>query len=308
MDKHIDIINFEIKREDLGKMISQLDQSLYNHRQWLYALVRILICKLPPDKHDLSEDAFKECRFGQWYYTEAFGTLKDHEGFKALGEEHRRMHLIATELLELMINGMEISPDKYDNFSNSVERLRLEIAALKQELEDLLYNRDFLTGLITRVNILPLLREYHEMSKRKVHSFCVVMADLDNFKSINDNYGHAAGDKVLCSVARFLLKNLRPYDKVFRYGGEEILFCLQDIELPQAFELIERLRKNLEEYKIDIGGEKTAQLTASFGIALLDPYAPIEASIENADKAMYFAKKAGRNRTSIWEESAVGKQ
>ncbi len=307
-ENNIDIANFEISREAIGIMISQLEQSIYNHKQWFNALIRTLICKLPPDRHDLHPEAWKECRFGQWYHYEAFETLKNHPGFKALGEEHKRMHLIAKDLLESTQNGISIPFTKFDNFANSLDRLRLEIEALKHELEELLYNRDPLTGLLTRVNILPILREYHEMAKRGVHSFCVIMMDFDNFKEVNDTNGHGAGDKVLAATAHFILKNLRPYDKVFRYGGEEFLICLQDIELQPAFELVERLRKDMAENKIEIGDNKTAQISASFGITLLDPYASIEQSIENADKALYVAKNEGRNSTIIWEETILGKK
>lgn len=303
-----DIAHFDIKREDLMNMISQLEQSLYNHQQWYNSLIRTLICKLPPDLHDLSQEAWQECRFGQWYYHEAYETLKNHQGFKALGEEHKRMHIIAKDLLEDMQNGKTIEFIKYDNFSNSLDRLRLEISALKRELEDLLYNRDSLTGLLTRVNILPILREFHEISRRGVHSYCLVMMDLDNFKAINDTEGHVIGDKVLAEVSHFLLHNLRSYDKIFRYGGEEFLICLQDTNLPQAYELIERLRKSLSDFKISINNTKEVQVTASFGVTLLNYYAPLEESIANADEALYLSKRSGRNMTKVWEENVLKKE
>lgn len=304
-ESRLDFAEFEISHDDLGGMIAQLEQSLYNHQQWYNALIRTLICKLPPDRHDLHAEAWKECRFGQWYYFEAFEKLKNHPSFKALGAEHKRMHILAKELLLDSQNSHAIAYSKYDSFANSLDRLRLEMAALKHDLEELLYNRDSLTGLLTRVNIIPILREYHEMAKQEVHSFCLVMMDFDNFKSINDTHGHAIGDKVLAAIAHFIVKNLRPYDKVFRYGGEEFLACLQDIELPKAFDLVDRLRENLKNFAVEISKGNSIQVTASFGISLLNPYATIEASIENADKALYLAKKNGRNQSTVWEESAL---
>lgn len=302
---NLDTSHFEISYEELGCMIAQLDQSLYNHRQWYNSLIRTLICQLPPDRHDMSAEAWKECRFGQWYYQDVFESLKHHPRFQALGDEHQRMHILARGLLEDLVNGTKISTYKYDDFANSLDRLRLEITSLKRELEDLLYNRDSLTGLYTRANILPFLREYHEKAKRGAHSFCLVMMDFDKFKEINDTHGHAAGDRLLSTAAHFVVKNLRTYDKVFRYGGEEFLICLQDIKLSHAFKLIDRIREELKQLKISVGGGKILQVSASFGLTLLDPHLTIENSISNADKALYACKQAGRDSTKIWEESVI---
>lgn len=211
----------EVTRDELQGIIAQLKESLYNHQQWYGGLIRTLVCKLPPDKHDTDPQAHVECRFGQWYFGNKPEKLRSHPGFVAMGEEHQRMHHLARLLLLADDTGQTISPLDYDNFANSLERLRLEIYALERELEDSLYNRDSLTGAITRFGILPTLREQQELVKRHAQLCYIAMLDLDNFKAINDLHGHAAGDKVLAEAVRYLIKHLRPYDKVFRYGGEE---------------------------------------------------------------------------------------
>lgn len=290
------------KHEELRGLLAPLEQSLYNHQQWFYSLIRTLICRLPADKHDISPRAHKECRFGQWYYNQASENLHSHPGFIAIGKEHQHMHQIAAQLLATNTIAT-IQPHDYDNFANVLERLRLEIFALKRELEDLLYNCDPLTNAINRVNMLPILREQQELAKRDVQSCCIAMMDLDHFKKVNDSYGHAAGDKVLAASVHYIIENIRPYDKVFRYGGEEFLICMQHTELLAGLDIIERLRNELSKTAINIENETMLYITASFGVTLLDPTVPVEQSIDRADKAMYLAKVNGRNRALIWEQS-----
>ncbi|CZN78581.1 Diguanylate cyclase DosC [Legionella pneumophila] len=109
------------------------------------------------------------------------------------------------------------------------------------------------------------------------------------------------GDRVLATAVRLFIENLRAYDKVFRYGGEEFLLCLPFTDLDMGFAMSERLRKVLEAITIDDGKEHLIQVTASFGLALLEPNKPIEESIEHADKALYLAKSEGRNRVRVWK-------
>ncbi len=291
----------EMNHEKLRKIINLLDQAMYNHQQWYSSLIRSLVCKITPDQHDMNLEAHTQCRFGQWYYSEGGKDFIDHPGFKALGEEHMRMHQLSRSLLSTIDTGMSISPPEYDNFSNSLERLRLELSTLKRELENSLYNRDSLTGAINRVNLLTSLREQQELSKRESQSCCIVMVDIDHFKAVNDLHSHLIGDAVLAAFAHYFMKRMRPQDKLFRYGGEEFLICLSNIDLDTAFERIENLRKGLAE--MDILTHPPLRITASFGMAMLDLYSPVELSIERADEALLAAKAANRNCTQIWKPS-----
>lgn len=289
-----------LDREELQDLIFHLEQALYNHQQWHNSILRSLICKLPSDRHDISPDAHKECRFGQWYYETASDKLRQHPGFIALGEEHLRMHKITTKLLLTVHNGGTVASYDYDDFANSLEKMRLEIAVLQRELSDLLYNRDALTGALNRINMLPMLREQQALVKRNIQSCSIAMLDLDHFKTINDKYGHAAGDYVLAGVSRFIIENMRPYDKLFRIGGEEFLICFQNADTQLTLELVERLRIGISEIQLNVSERQLVNTTASFGIASIEARLSIEQSMEHADKALYKAKKRGRNNTQIW--------
>lgn len=293
----------EVSRDELQGVISQLKEALYNHQQWHGTLIRTLVCKLPGDRHDINPEAHMECRFGQWYYGNAPEKLCSHPGFIAMGEEHQRMHHLARLLLIAAEAGNPVTPLDFDNFANALERLRLEISALERELEDSLFNRDSLTGAITRFGILPTLREQQELVKRHAQFCYIAMMDLDSFKAINDLHGHHAGDRVLAESVRYLIKHLRPYDKVFRYGGEEFLLCMPYTDLAPCHDRLNELREGIAALEINTGEKKPIRISASFGLTPLEPDIPVEASIDRADKALYAAKSAGRNCVRLWDPS-----
>ena len=291
----------ETTRDEMLANLSQLKEAFRSHQAWHGALVRTLACGLPGDRHDTSDAAHKECRFGQWYYSDAPAKLRNHPGFIAIGEEHQRMHHLARLLLAPADAGKRVTPLDFDSFSNALDRLRLEMASLERELENSLYNRDSLTGAITRFDILPTLREQQELVKRHAQTCHIAMMDLDNFKAINDLHGHAAGDLVLQAAVRYLVKHLRPYDKVFRYGGEEFLLCMPYTQAMLGHERIQSLCDGIAALEIDIGEEAPLHVSASFGLTVLDPALPVGGSIDRADKALYAAKAAGRSCVRLWD-------
>ena len=132
------------------------------------------------------------------------------------------------------------------------------------------------------------------------------MMDLDRFKTVNDTYGHAAGDRVLAGFARYITAHLRPYDKISRYGGEEFLLCLTDTDLETAQAIIDRLREELASLPFDGNGKGSFHVTASFGLVALDPDQPVERSIERSDQALYAAKANGRDRAVAWHAAISG--
>lgn len=293
---------FDISREELVAMLTQLEQAYLNHLQWYSATIRTITCKLPVDQRDLTPESHHACRFGQWYDGKKFD-LHIFSSFLPLGEEHRHMHQVAARMLAGVLDGKPVATLDFDDFANAIDRMRLQISALKSELENLLYNHDPLTGAINRHGILPALREQHEISRRGIQPCCIGMADVDKFKDINDQYGHLGGDRVLKVLVHYIIEHLRPYDKIFRFGGEEFLLLLQHTELAQCIDILERVREGIAALPIDLGDRGTVRVTASFGVTLLDPGIPVEASIERVDRAMYAAKAAGRNCVRKWDHS-----
>ena len=286
--------------------VRQLEQALYNHEQWAETLYGTLICRLKPDERDMCVDAHRRCRFGQWYYTAGKVLLERHPGFAEIELEHERMHQFAGSLLRSTVDGVPISIHDYERFVTAMKLLRLEINTIQRELEDALFDLDPLTGTPSRAGMLTKLRAEQELVKRNVNTCVVVMMDLDQFKNVNDKYGHVVGDRVLIGFARYLMAHLRPYDKVFRYGGEEFLICLPGADLLAGRDIIDRLREELGSLPHEANGKEIFRVTVSFGLALLDPDFPVEQSIDRADKALYRRQDGAKSSPSLGMRQCEG--
>lgn len=284
---------------ELQTLISNVDQALYNHDRWYDALIATLMCRLPYDERDVHEESFRRCRFGQWLYGEGQRLLNDHASFSAIEGEHRRMHQLAARLLLASADGHTIGVQDYELFTSALKSLRVEVTTLKSELEDLLSHVDPLTGANNRNSLLTVLRELQALVKRQVIPCSIVMMDLDHFKVINDTYGHQAGDRVLIASAEYVMQHLRPYDKMFRYGGEEFVITLQNTTSELALGVVGLLRDGLAKMPV-LYNDMLIGVTASFGVAQLHPGFSVEQSLDHADQALYAAKSNGRNCAQAW--------
>lgn len=289
--------------EQTHATLKALEQALFYHEDWAQALHGALICRLEPDPRDLDPDAHHLCQFGQWYCGHGIAALEQHPDFIEIGVSHEQVHQNAARLLRQSLAGAPIPIADYRSFVAALKRFREAIAIIQHELEDVFANLDPLTGTPNRAGMLGVLREQKELVKRKVHPCCVAMFDLDHFKRVNDKYGHAVGDRVLIAIAQHAMAHLRPYDKIFRYGGEEFVVCLPDADLQVGYDIVDRLREQLAELPHTADGAETFHVTVSFGLTLLDPDIPVEQSIDRADKALYAAKAGGRNRAVTWDAS-----
>lgn len=160
---------------------------------------------------------------------------------------------------------------------------------------------DPLTGLYNRRYALPHLGHISERAKQTKRSFAVMILDLDRFKSVNDRFGHAAGDEVLTEVASRIRKNLRNVDLAARIGGEEFMIAMPDTSLSVARIAAERLRKAIEDTPIEVGfASKTLDVTISVGVAMGDSENSDTAKLmSRADRALFAAKTDGRNQVTV---------
>ena len=158
---------------------------------------------------------------------------------------------------------------------------------------------DALTGLYNRRHFDNTIEREFLRSKRYGGDLSLAIIDIDFFKKVNDTYGHLCGDYVLKEVAYLILDNFRKTDFVFRYGGEEFVVILPETDIKSSQIPIERLRKKIEEYPFSFNGQRL-QVTVSTGISSNNAE-NMETFLDNADKALYHAKQAGRNRIEIFE-------
>lgn len=160
---------------------------------------------------------------------------------------------------------------------------------------------DTLTGVLSRRAFKEEGNRAIALSLRHKHKLACLEFDLDHFKSINDTYGHAAGDAVLVGVTAACKAHLRKSDLIGRLGGEEFAILLPHTDHSTALEVADKLRVELQKLHHAVGTQ-TATVTASFGVATLDSETPdIDCLLAHADHALYQAKAAGRNRSIGWK-------
>jgi diguanylate cyclase (GGDEF)-like protein len=169
------------------------------------------------------------------------------------------------------------------------------------QLQDMA-SHDPLTGVMNARAYYMSCDQLIRSAMRAQQSFAVLFVDLDHFKNINDTYGHAAGDEVLRVVARTLSNNVRRSDVLGRIGGEEFSVFLPDTDLHGAHRLAEHVRVAIEACQPEVDGVRL-KITASIGVAVrTSAQQSMQAIQQHADEAMYQAKRAGRNRVSIFDD------
>lgn len=184
------------------------------------------------------------------------------------------------------------------------ERIRVEreIQALQDQLREQAI-RDPLTGLYNRLPLNEFFDRELRMAQRRRRPISTVLVDLDHFKTVNDTYGHQAGDEVLRVLGDLIRQSYRASDIPCRYGGDEFLILVPDMALELACERTEHLRKALEETSI-VHGTSLTHITASFGVATFPQHGDTrDALIAAADRALYTAKNCGRNQVKCYSPS-----
>ncbi len=170
-----------------------------------------------------------------------------------------------------------------------------------------LLSHDDLTGLLSSRSFFSELRRESGRAKGEKRVFCVLMMDIDYFKTVNDTYGHLTGSKTLEEIGLCITQNLRSGDVAARFGGEEFAAFLLDAELAQGLVAGERIRLEIENYSFSVmkrgKQEKTHCVTISIGVASFpdDSSDPIEL-VEMADSALYRAKREGRNKVCAYRD------
>jgi diguanylate cyclase (GGDEF)-like protein len=291
-----------IHPSELQRMHDGLLQAIREHAEWHRRIMRTLVCRLAVDRADLREDAFCSCGFGRWLHDPSQRALKERPQYAPIDAGHRRLHRLAAEVLCELGDRASISTQTFDRFIEHSVHLRVDLDSLRNDLAVALRSRDTVTGTYRRLEVLPALRDARELAIRGVQSSCIAFMDLDRFKAVNDTFGHLLGDEVLAQAARCVVEHLRPYDRVFRYGGDEFLLLLPGTHPEEAWHLVDRVRQQLGEATLGRGpGGQALRLTASFGITSLEPELTAEECVARADRALLLAKAAGRNRVVCWD-------
>ncbi len=189
------------------------------------------------------------------------------------------------------------------------QRLTQEIVE-RREVESrlaILSKTDYLTGALNRRAITESLEQLSDKIGEQDHAFCLVLVDIDHFKTINDQYGHVVGDQLLQHVVSWFEDNLREKDKLARWGGEEFLILLPDTTIAKAKDIAVDLCQALAETALD-SNKGAVSITASFGVSQYHVSEALDSCIQRVDDALYEAKNAGRNQVVIHDVNNEIKQ
>jgi len=237
--------------------------------------------------------------------------LGDAEDMHNVLKNENSIDYLRTKMLESFSNFVDTFGSKTENKQGHLDTIAKEYSTVNTELEQYKMKvtklqtdlnkyktesiTDHLTGLFNRKYMDMKLSEEIERYKRMNIPFCVMLVDIDHFKSVNDNYGHLVGDQVLKHLSKLIKENIRKTDFAFRYGGEEFLVILSNADIRNSSHIAEQIRKKLETVNFALKGN-SFNVTASFGIASFENTDDAESVIKKADKRLYNAKETGRNK------------
>jgi len=211
------------------------------------------------------------------------------------GDEKSAIHF-----LKFGANDFIKKPFEKEEFLHRVNNLAQHIDHIEY-LKNIV-NTDFLTQIYNRKYFFEEGEKYYKLAKKENRPFCLGMIDIDNFKSINDNYGHDVGDIVIKTIADILKKNTKGNDIVARFGGEEFVVVLKDISYENAIKVFKNICKNIQTHDIYLDKEDSINVTVSIGITN-EPDKSLSDMLKTADERLYIAKKTGKNKVVYHDES-----
>ena len=232
--------------------------------------------------------------------------VRVRDEFGILSDVFNKLAFSLKKYREALLNYSRILEKKVEERTRDLENKNKILLEMKKKLE-LTARTDPLTGLLNRRALYEFIDHEVKRTKRSKKGFSIILADIDNFKHINDTYGHACGDRVLRKISRILKSTLRQTDKVGRWGGEEFLILLPETSLEGAVRVAEKLRMSIASENFRCSGKLTLRLTMTFGVAEFTPQTPsLRECLKNADEALYRGKSSGKNIVfSIEEDSKL---
>lgn len=234
----------------------------------------------------------------------------EQHGHSLDGFEKQLQVALSDVELRTLVRDLIASNQLYRSQSKDLEQRLIEAREQVTELQErtrhaeTLASVDPLTGIANRRKFDNELGTLVSLSHEEKTPLCLVMADIDHFKAVNDKFGHRAGDAILRQFAELLAATVRASDVVARYGGEEFAMILPRAPLGNGYEVAERIRAAVEaNIWLGFQGSEHLKLTASFGVADVRDDENAISLINRADAKLYEAKLSGRNRTIVWGSS-----
>jgi diguanylate cyclase len=244
------------------------------------------------------------CDFGQWLGSEGKNIIHNNSKYKSIVSLHDSLHMFGEKIYN------QLDSDNYHvsiTYLEKCELISLNIGTELALIDNIIMNnqitKDSLTQALNRHALSQVFESQYELALATNNSFIVAMCDLDNFKNINDTYGHIAGDKMLIEFVNIVKTKIRNSDIIIRFGGEEFIILLPTIQYDRGLEVLESIRESFAGLKVDFEGELIST-TVSIGMLEIKPkyyYKRnlLEDYISIVDKKLYRAKNNGKNQVFV---------
>ncbi|PWW05963.1 diguanylate cyclase [Mangrovibacter plantisponsor] len=278
-----------------------LNQAIKNHYEWAGKLLELALLGGKTDEAILHPLAHQRCQFSRWI---SHNLEEGHPGAELVSRiyyAHVIMHDRARDLMQAIMN-TAVSPVILSNYHHAQQLFINSIDKYKEYLFESRNHMDTLTGLPLRHLLYSNFALMQARNQRAGKRIFVLLMDIDRFKSINDCWGHNAGDEVLRRVADILCSGARRHEPVYRFGGEEFIMLIEASSGKEACQCAARLCHHLESNPVELGAELLT-VTVTGGIVGLKEGESLHDAIGRADKAMYHGKNTGRNRCIYMSET-----
>lgn len=283
---------------DLENFVTELDAAMQAHLEWTRKVLRCAVLQASPGEDVLNSEAHHVCQFGRWFLShraqfEALDAGRAH----VLENEHQAMHDAIRSICRAVLEGKPGTTEDLDRFEAAQHHLVDNLAYFKTSAVSRSSQIDPLTGLPLRHRMEQDFDLLNKHIRRHGTVQAVMLVDVDHFKTVNDTFGHAAGDAVLRSLAACLRSAIRDDDLVYRYGGEEFLL-LMELPARDHFEELaaQRLLDAVRNLAVDLQAGKKVSPTVTIGVALAKEDESMDSTIRRADEALYRGKLSGRDR------------
>lgn len=244
-----------------------------------------------------------------FYTNETIGVLqlinkKDKDGNNIIfNNEDKEFISLSSYLIALSIISTQNSIEQLKQANQELEQKVVSRTRELEETQNKLIeqaNRDPMTNLYNRRYFNEIIQNLIQISQREKTTICIMVIDIDDFKTINDTYGHSIGDDVINCIADIFRKTVRISDISIRFGGEEFVIILPNTNLKNGEILCEKLREVVENTPVVVSDNKDVNFTISIGLSMicLDDNS-VETALQKADKALYKSKSEGKNRINV---------
>jgi diguanylate cyclase len=286
------------------QFISELDAAIEAHMDWTRRVMRCAVLRASPGEDVLADHAHMLCGFGHWFAAqmpefEKLDVRRAHQ----IETVHQAMHDAIRTICANILDGQPGTASDLAVFEQSQSDLTGLMAWFKTQFLAGAVCNDPLTGLPLRYGIEDEFVQAQKAVRREHTQLYVAMIDVDHFKSINDQYGHAVGDSALRHLTDSLTSALRPNEPLFRFGGEEFLLLMQCPSREAATFAAKRIVEQVRNSPMTMGqAAEPVTMTVTLGMARVELDESLDDAVARADLALYAGKRDGRDRYVIQDD------